>query len=259
MLLVAPAGSPVRASEMGIRLGIEEAERAALLFGGSVTLASFSGDARDPETAGNLESTVRRTQTTALFGGDDAPGCAALSRSADRLGVLYFNVSSSDDALRGAECRRTTFHVMPSAAMLRDARARADVAVESDARSVAWDESLERFGADSLNQRFQGRYGRPMTDEAWTGWLAVKVLWESALRARTSDPGAIADALASESMRFDGHKGRTLSFRRWDHQLRQPVYVVTRGSGAPRIVEVPTAALDELGVSAEQTTCRWQR
>jgi ABC-type branched-subunit amino acid transport system substrate-binding protein len=266
IVLLTSAKATAGAGEMGIRMGVEEAERAALLFGGAVTLASASGDAR--LAASVLSEVVRRERPTAVFGGVDSADCIELARWAERQSILYFNVASSDDALRGAECRATTFHVMPSRAMYRDALARAEAPVESDARGVAWDASLVRFGADTLNQRFQARYGQPMTDEAWTGWLAVKILWESSLRARTADPVGVAAMLTRDSARFDGHKGRALSFRPWDHQLRQPVYVVTGGSGALRTIEVPTASnanassttvLDELGASSERTACRWAR
>ncbi|MGH9888755.1 MAG: hypothetical protein ACREBE_24695, partial [bacterium] len=258
IVLVPPAEATAGAGEMGIRMGVEEAQRAALLFGGEVTLTSVSGDA--PLAASVLSEVIRRA--TAVVGGRDSGECAELARWAERQGVLYLNVASPDDTLRGAECRSTTFHVMPSAAMYRDALARVEPSVASDARSVAWDASLERFGADTLNQRFHTRSGRPMTDEAWAGWLAVKILWESALRARTANPVGLAAILTRDSSRFDGHKGRALSFRPWDHQLRQPMYVITGGSGASRAIEVPaasgasvssTAVLDELGASSERT------
>ena len=266
--LLTPADAPACPSEMGVRMSVEEVERAVLLFGGEITLTRVTGDARVAATAGELEAIVKRERTTAILGGAHPAECAVLARVADRQGALYFNMSSSDDALRGAECRATMFHVIPSAAMYRDALARAGPPPEADARCVAWDASLVRFGADTLNQRFQTRYGQPMSDESWTGWLAVKMLWESALRAKTAEPTALAAALTRDSTRFDGHKGRALSFRPWDHQLRQPVYVLTGGSGALPSVEVPVASaanvsstvvLDELGVSADRTACRWSR
>jgi len=249
-------------------MSVEEVERATLLFGGEIKLTRLTGDARVATTANELEAIVHRDRSTAILGGADAAECAALARMADRRNTLYFNTSSSEDALRGAECRATMFHVIPSAAMYRDALTRAEPAVEADARCVAWDASLVRFGADTLNQRFQARYGQPMTDESWTGWLTVKVLWESALRARTGEPSALVAVLTRDTTRFDGHKGRPLSFRPWDHQLRQPVYVLTGEPGALRPVEVPVASaanvsstvvLDELGVSADRSACRWSR
>jgi ABC-type branched-subunit amino acid transport system substrate-binding protein len=264
IVLLTAAGAPPRASEMGVRMSVEEVERSALLFGGEIRLTRVTGDARVAATAGELATIVKRERTAAIIGGAHPEECAALARVADRQGTLYFNVSSSDDALRGAECRPTTFHVIPSAAMYRDALARAEPPAESDARCVAWDASLVRFGADTLNQRFHTRYGQAMSGESWTGWLAVKMLWESALRAKTAEPSALAALLTRDATRFDGHKGRALTFRAWDHQLRQPVYVLTGNS----TIEIPAASnagpssalvLDELGVSADRTACRWAR
>ena len=155
LALLTPAGAPASPSELGVRMSVEEVERAALLFGGEIILTRVTGDARVAATAGEMASIVKHERTTAILGGAHATECAALARVADRQGALYFNMSSSDDALRGAECRATMFHVIPSAAMYRDALTRAEPPAEADARCVAWDASLVRFGADTLNQRLQ--------------------------------------------------------------------------------------------------------
>jgi ABC transporter substrate binding protein (PQQ-dependent alcohol dehydrogenase system) len=125
---------------------------------------------------------------------------------------------------------------------------------------VAWDPALVRFGADTLNQRFQSRFGRVMDEDAWCAWMAVKVLWESALRVRSAAPDRLVEFLSRDTTQFDGHKGRPLSFRRWDQQLRQPLYV-RRGES---LVEVPVAAgeessrdlLDRLGTRASESSCK---
>ena len=103
-----------------------------------------------------------------------------------------------------------------------------------------------------------------MDSQGWVGWFGVKVLWESALRARAANPAALLAFLRSDAARFDGHKGRALSFRPWDGQLRQPLYVTSAASAAP--VEVPRATpsdeassldvLDRLGTPRERTECR---
>ncbi|MEA2600326.1 MAG: hypothetical protein QOF89_1318 [Acidobacteriota bacterium] len=82
-------------------------------------------------------------------------------------------------------------------------------------RQVDWRPDLERFGAEQLNQRFRRRFGMPMDEQAWRGWVAVKIAAELVLRAPAgSDP---ASALAT--MSFDGHKGEQLSFDPQDHHL----------------------------------------
>ena len=130
--------------------------------------------------------------------------------------------------------------------------------------AAAWDSRLERFGADQLNQRFRARFGEEMDSQGWVGWFAVKVLWESTLRARATLPATLLRYLGSDAAQFDGHKGRPLSFRPWDHQLRQSLYVSAPGS-AP--VEVPRSTpgsdepsrdlLDRLGTPRNQSTCRF--
>ena len=135
-------------------------------------------------------------------------------------------------------------------------------------RPAAWHPALDRFGADQLNQRFTRRFGRAMDDAAWAGWFAVKAVADGAMRSNAADAAALAAYLASGRAEVDGQKGWPLSFRPWDHQLRQPLYLVaTGGSGAgTRVVgEVPggergqddsAAALDVLGAGAADGGCR---
>lgn len=94
--------------------------------------------------------------------------------------------------------------------------ARADV--------VLWHQTLFRYGASELNERFSRKYGVPMSEEAWKGWVAVKAIVESALRARQDEPCAALAAL-----RFDGHKGRPLHFDPATRTLVQPLYVIKEG------------------------------
>ncbi|HEX3865576.1 MAG TPA: hypothetical protein VHV78_02450 [Gemmatimonadaceae bacterium] len=205
----------------GATLGVEEARHAAEMFGGSVDLMAFADPRQAPHDA------------TALLGDDDAGRCKLLAAAASSHGQLFFNVVCASDALGDARCSPTAFHVWPSDAMCRDARASVKASAAADV--VAWDGSLVRFGADSLNLRYSRRFGRPMTPAAWCSWLAIKILWETSLRAKRSDPAVLSRTLISDSTQFDGHKGRPLSFRSWDRQLRQPLYV----RSASTLVEAP--------------------
>lgn len=243
----------------GIALGVEDARRAATLFGGSI------------ETIDLAPSGLRSARLAAVLGGDDAPSCEMLARSAAAAGILYVNDACPSDALRGADCRRNAYHVIPSQAMYRDAitmaRAAGHAAAGEALVATAWDPSLVRFGADTLNTRFRSRFGAGMTEPAWGAWFAIKVLWESALRARSGAPDAIAEFLSRDPAQFDGYKGRPLSFRSWDHQLRQPVYVMTRAAAGMKLAaEEPVAGsadessrglLDRLGVRAAQSICHF--
>jgi hypothetical protein len=239
------AASATNARAMGLVLGAEEAAHAASLFGGSFTLV--------PLPSGDLHG----AGLSAIIGDDDCAHVTTLSAKADVAGIPFMNVGCPSDALRGARCGRSAFHVAPSEAMRRGARAEAHVAA---GEVIAWHPSLVRFGADTLNRRFRERFGTPMTADAWTAWLATKILWESALRMKSAEPAGLIQCLQRDDTQFDGHKGLPLSFRAWDHQLRQPLYVMQ----GRKVIEVPVAVrpgepardmLDRLGAPAAGSGC----
>jgi ABC-type branched-subunit amino acid transport system substrate-binding protein len=245
----------VRSGARGVRMGVEEAARSASLFGRTVQLVEGADAAR----------LVDEGRVQALLGGFATGECEALAAVAERKGVAFLSLGCNADVLRGPACRQAAFHVAPSAAMLADAAAQAGVA---NGRAAAWDARLERFGADQLNQRFRARFGEEMDSQGWVGWFAVKVLWESTLRSRSTQPVMLLRYLQGDAAQFDGHKGRPLSFRRWDHQLRQPLYVAAPGSAAGSApVEVPHAApgseepsrdlMDRLGTPQSRSACRF--
>ena len=108
---------------------------------------------------------------------------------------------------------------------------------------------------------------------AWAGWVALKLLWEGSARAQSTDPTTVARHLLSERAEFDGHKGVPLSFRPWDRQLRQPLYVLRPRPEPPNaddifdvVMELPrsgpgasggtVALLDHLGDGPDNSECR---
>ena len=98
-------------------------------------------------------------------------------------------------------------------------------AKRGDQRLALWHPSLQKYGASELNERFMRKYGTAMTEDAWSGWVAVKALVESTLR----QPDAADRCAALASLRFDGHKGRPLHFDASTRALSQPVYVLKDG------------------------------
>ena len=115
--LVLPPGAAGEGVRRGVQMGVEEANRTAQLFGKSVELV----EANAGETpAAAAERLVAQQGVFALVGGVDEAAALELGRVADAHKVLFFNVGAPADALRGRECRRYTFHVAASAAMLSD-------------------------------------------------------------------------------------------------------------------------------------------
>ena len=234
----------------GVQLGAAEAKQTAKLFGGDVLLFEELASGTSEAAAARLLS---RRKVQVLIGAS-AEDADALSRFAETNGLLFFNAASRSSALRAA-CRRHTFHIEASDAMYASA---ARLAVERDtaaAATVLWAGSLEKYGASQINDRFRNRFHLPMDGRAWAGWVAVKIAAEAALRAKSTRPSALLAYLEAPSTSFDGHKGWPLSFRRADHQLRQPLYVSARGarSAAPGVKDVPQLnALSASGAEASQ-------
>lgn len=238
LVVVGPDSDASAASvRNGAVFGGDEARHAASMLGRDVVVSVERIDtAWDPAA---IERIVIRHGATVLVGGMDAESYGTLGRIATAAGVLFLNVAHARAPTEA--CHLLTFGIAPSAAMLRDARAQAPDRA-GDADVLAWHGSLVRFGASQLNERFTERHGRGMDGAAWASWLAIKIAWESAVRAPRADGPALAEHLLRPVARFDGHKGRPLTFRAGDRQLRQPVYLAVRGVGdEPLLIEVPRA------------------
>lgn len=173
---------------------------------------------------------------------------ARLAAAWEERGVAVLDVLSGNDPARRA-CRRNLLHVAPSPAMKRDALAQWHrLHPGDDAEARAWHPAFRKFSATELNSRFRERHGRPMDDDAWAAWAAVKMVAEAVVRSGSAQPRRVLDYLRRE-MAFDGVKGIPLSFRS-DGQLRQPVLIVV---GDRPVGEAPVAGvadpedLDSLG------------
>lgn len=258
--------SAVAECTSGVELGVDEAAQTAKLLGRDVSLAGRAA------TMNEAHKLLAMNPMAAIICAASTEETAELAAAATRHGVLLVNVLSTDDALRNDECARMAFHVCASDAMRSDALHLWKAKHTSSGDPRAWDARLDRFGAAQLNARYRARFSRPMDSNAWAGWFAVKVVWEASQRARAVDGATMTRYLEGDTAQFDGHKGVPLSFRRWDHQLRQPLYVVPTTSGAhanaaaaavaPMTVPATTEgstreALDALGTREEASTCRW--
>jgi branched-chain amino acid transport system substrate-binding protein len=126
---------------------------------------------------------------------------------------------------------------------------------------VMWHHTLERYSARELNSRHQRRFGEPLDGASWSAWAALKLAGEAALRAGTT-PQAMIEYLESDPP-FDGHKGRPLTFRKSDHQLRQPMYLAqakaSPGEGGTSAIEilteVPRGDLDAIFLPPKDGGC----
>lgn len=124
-----------------------------------------------------------------------------------------------------------------------------------------WQTSWESHGAQQLSRRFKKSADRPMAGVDWAAWMAAKAIIEVAIK--WPDAREHRRALRSPDLVLDGFKGPRLSFRPWDQQLRQPVFLAHGGIGGG-IAGVapfdgflhPSNNLDTLGADEKESPCR---
>ena len=123
-----------------------------------------------------------------------------------------------------------------------------------------WHWSWERNGGPQVNSRFEKHTGRRMTGQDWSAWISVKAIVQSVLRTRTTDWEANKAYLLSDKMNLDGSKGNPMSFRSWDGQMRQPMFLATSNAIIERTpirgFLHQTNDLDTLGLDKPETECR---
>lgn len=124
---------------------------------------------------------------------------------------------------------------------------------------ASWDWRWRRDGAAQLNNRLRQSLGRYAGDVDWAAWLAVKALVAAKLAAPADDVATLA-ALRSDTLKLDGFKGVPLSFRAWDRQLRQPVFLASgdavAGTAPLEGFLDPYSTLDTLGTDARESQCK---
>ncbi|WP_306421686.1 ABC transporter substrate-binding protein [Methylobacterium dankookense] len=279
----------------------------------------------------------------------------AVADAVKDTGAVVFNAAAPDDRLRGADCRKNVFHVVPSRAMQADAlaqyltlmrwrkiflivgpnpadklyaeavknaarkfglkitaekpwtfgplaKARGDTPTRAEAmvftrgldydmvvvadeagdwgdyvpyrtvdpRPVAgtqglvattWSPVLETWGAAQAQNRFRRLAGRLMRPLDYQVWASVRAVGDAATVQKGSDPAAIAPYLTDPAFSLPAYKGVSLTFRPWDHQLRQPLIVVQPKmlvSVAPEQGFLhQRTPLDTLGTDLPETTCKF--
>jgi len=88
-----------------------------------------------------------------------------------------------------------------------------------------WYHELTEKGSPEFTAAFRRRYGKPPDNQAWGEYVGTRILLEAIAKARSTKSEAIVKYLEG-SATFDILKGRPGSFRPWDHQLLQTMYVV---------------------------------
>lgn len=124
---------------------------------------------------------------------------------------------------------------------------------------TAWHKTVETFGAAQLQKRFEELAGRWMNDRDFAAWMAVRSLATAITKQRAAEPQGIRHLLLNEQLPLDGFKGRKLSFRPWNGELRQPLPLVhprALVSTSPQDGFLhPSNEMDSLGYDRPEVSC----
>ena len=126
--------------------------------------------------------------------------------------------------------------------------------------ATAWHRTHEQWGAVQIQNRFKALAARQMQEQDYAAYLAVRAIGETATRTHAVDAKSIKGYLLSEKFKLQGYKGKPLSFRSWNGQLRQPVLLAAPTSLviAPPLEGFlhPKNELDTLGYDQPETQCQ---
>jgi ABC transporter substrate binding protein (PQQ-dependent alcohol dehydrogenase system) len=124
----------------------------------------------------------------------------------------------------------------------------------------SWDPAHDQWGAIQLQNRFMKMASRRMTSLDMQAWTAVRMVGEAASRTNSADPKALSDFIKGPDFSIAAFKGKPLTIRDWDLQLRQPILL---GDGRMVVSVSPqegflhqVSELDTLGVDRPETKCK---
>ncbi len=128
---------------------------------------------------------------------------------------------------------------------------------------MSWHPALEQWGATQFQNRFRRLANRPMRPLDYDVWVAVRSVGEAATRTGSAAPKALIAYMRSGEFDLAAFKGRKLSYRTWDGQLRQPILVGTAKlpvtvSPQPGFLH-QLSELDTLGVDRPESGCKAYR
>lgn len=126
--------------------------------------------------------------------------------------------------------------------------------------ATPWHRLWERNGGPQLSRRFAKLAARPMQGHDWAAWLAGRAVSTVLVDLPNATLAQQLKALRGGPVGVDGFKGPKLSFRAWDGQLRQPIFL-SHMDGVIGVAPLegvlhPKEVMDTLGVDEAETACK---
>lgn len=226
-------------------------------------------------------SIVRKWQRALLIVGqtaEDQAYAAALRRATKRFGLKIVAEKAwqfDNDQRRSAQAEMPLFTQTAEYDVVLVADERGDfgeyvpyqtwfprpVAGTQGLTPTGWHKTVETYGAAQLQKRFEDLAGRWMNDRDFAAWIAVRSIAAAVSKLREDNPFAIRQLALGDQLPLDGFKGRKLSYRPWNGQLRQPIPLVQPRalvSTSPQDGFLhPSNEMDSLGFDRPEVSCRY--
>jgi len=202
----------------------------------------------------------------------------AIARSADKFGL---KIKQTKDWITDADLRRTASSELP---LFTQGLGKHDILIVADEtddfarylpyntwlprpiagsegiRPVAWSPAVESWGAAQLQARFSDSAGRPMRPVDYAAWAAIRTLGEAVTRTNSAEAATLRAYILSDAFELAGFKGRKLSYRTWNGQMRQVIHLVhpravVANAPLPGFLHQRTE-LDTLGLDRPESACQ---
>ena len=137
-------------------------------------------------------------------------------------------------------------------------------------RGASWEATIDSYGARELNARFLAQMGTEMDAGSWAAYQGVRILYDSAMAVRSLEGEVLREYMSSPAAVYDVWKGIGVTFRPWDQQLRQSLFLVHLAPGEEEDLAVtlvgelpalylprtdPVERLDQLGDLEPRSRC----
>ncbi len=127
-------------------------------------------------------------------------------------------------------------------------------------KPTSWHFAHEQWGGNQMQSRFLKDSKRLMTNIDFNSWLAVRTFGEAIIKTKSLDIELLLEQIIDDKFNLAAYKGKPVSFRKWNKQLRQPILLVTPRalvSVSPQQGFVhPRTELDTLGIDEPDSKCK---
>jgi ABC transporter substrate binding protein (PQQ-dependent alcohol dehydrogenase system) len=126
-------------------------------------------------------------------------------------------------------------------------------------RPLSFNPATESWGGTQFQSRFEKLAGRRVQEQDFDTWVAMRVIGEAVTRTGSNSAKDIRDFVLSPDFELAAFKGQPVTFRDWNGQMRQPIFLYDgriNASVSPQDGFLhPISPLDTLGLDRPESNC----